>query len=239
VPRTFKIPLAVALVVLLGSPAARAATRGKAWDDSYYATFTTSKFTVYKPVNQEINFKKVDARLLSAAIFYETNWRRLKHRLKPLAYSPALRRAAFGHSKDMVEKDFHGHVNPDDPKKRTLVQRLKRVGISRCHMSENVAFVPGRRYPIISRKPGSGQIQVDPNNTPKPHTYASFARQLLDGWMLSPPHRKNVLSTSMRYLGCAAVYCPHQLLTERGKVIPLDYFKATQNFASQRGPDPK
>jgi len=219
--------------------AAQAQAQAKDWDDSYYRTVTPQKFQRYEPATREIDFKNVNHELLGAAIFYETNRQRTQQGKKPFRYSPALRKAALGHATDMVEKDFHGHVNPDDPAKRTLRQRLARVGVTRCAISENVAYVPARPYPVVSRRPGSGQIRIDPANIPRPHTYLSFAKQLVAGWMLSPPHRKNILSGATTYLGCAAVYCQKDVLSSRGKVYKVDYFKACQNFASVRGPAPK
>ena len=227
------------VLLLAGGPCADCAARSmpRTWSDAHYRIFTVSKFTGYRPANQEIDFKNVDQELMGAAIFYETNWRRLKHRKRPFRYSPALRRAALGHATDMVKLDFHSHVNPDDPRKKTLRQRLALAGVTRCARSENVAYIPGRRYPVVSRKPGSGRVKIDPSNVPRPHTYASFAKALVDGWMFSPGHRKNILSGATTYLGCAAVYCEQKLLSARGKVYRADYFKACQNFASKRGPN--
>ena len=222
-------------LVLCG--AARAGTRPKDWTDAHYAKFTPAKFAGYRPANQEINFKQVDDELLSAAMFFETNLRRIKHHRKPFRYSPALRRAAFGHAKDMVERDFHGHVNPDDPTRRTLAQRLARVGVRGGARSENVAYTPARRYPGIPGKPG--EFRIDPSRPPRPHTYRSFARQVVDRWMASPGHRRNILSKATPYLGCGAFYCQKEALTSQGEVLKLDYFKSCQDFASRRGPAAK
>jgi uncharacterized protein YkwD len=228
------VRLCVAAVVLAGASVCLAG--GKVWDDSYYAKFDRTKFSVYKPANAKIDFKNVDQGLMGAAIFYETNRRRNIHRKRPLLFSPAVRKAALDHAENMVKYDFHGHENPRDKTKRTLRQRMALAGLTRCALSENVAHVPGRKYPIMERKPGKGKVKIDPNNIPAEHTYITFARQLLDGWMLSPGHKRNILSASTSYLGCAAVYSVQELLTRRGKILKLDYFKACQNFASKRGP---
>ncbi len=216
-----------------------AASRAADWDDSCYEKFTPATFAAYAPANREIVFQNIDYELLSAALFFESNLQRTRNGKEAFLHSPALREAAFGHAKDMAEKDFHSHVNPDDPKKRTLVQRLDLVGIRRCAMSENVAFVPGRKYPITKTTASGGEVEVDPENVPRAHTYLSFARQVVDNWMESPGHRKNLLSDQMRYLGCGAYYYRKELLTPRGKVLELDYFKVCQDFASQRGPLPQ
>ena len=228
------VRLCVAAVVLAGAAVCPAGE--KAWDDSFYARFDRAKFSAYKPANEKIDFKNVDQGLMGAAIFYETNRRRNIHHKRPLLFSPALHKAALDHARNMVKYDFHGHVNPRDKTKRTLWQRMKLAGLTRCAVSENVAYVPGRKYPVTEMKPGEGQVKIDPNNIPAEHTYISFARQLLDGWMLSPGHKQNILSVKTTYLGCAAVYCTKELLTNRAGVLKLDYFKACQNFASKPGP---
>jgi uncharacterized protein YkwD len=35
------------------------------------------------------------------------------------------------------------------------------------------------------------------------HTYLSFAEALVESWMQSPGHRKNILHKEQEYLGCA------------------------------------
>ena len=212
-------------------------TKAPDWDDSYYARFTPAKFRGYRPANRPIDFKNVDHELLSAAIFFETNLRRIKHHKRRLLYSPALRKAAFDHARDMAEKDFVSHVNPDDPRKKTLPLRLALVGVGHCVMLENIAQAPGRPYPILRKKPKSWEFKIDLSNVPPPHTYVTLARQVVDAWMFSPGHRKNVLATDVWYMGAGAYYCRKELLDRLGKVQHADYFKACQVFAARRGPD--
>ena len=230
---------AVLLVMLIAGGDGLAQTKAPDWDDSYYAKFTPAKFRGYRPANRQIDFKNVDHELLSAAIFFETNLRRIKYHKRQLLYSPALRKAAFGHAKDMAEKDFVSHVNPDDPKKKTLALRLALVGVGHCVMLENVAQAPGRPYPIVRKKPKSWEFKIDPSNVPPPHTYVTLARQVLDAWMFSPGHRKSVLATNVWYMGAAGYYCRKELLDRLGKVQHADYFKTCQVFAARRGPDVK
>jgi uncharacterized protein YkwD len=231
--RTHRTTLACSLFLVLAGPAT--AAEKTVWDDSFYQTFKTGQFMAYRPAREPIDFSNVNQELLGAAIFYETNRRRILHRKKPLLYAPALREAALDHAREMVKRDFHGHVNPGDPKKRTLKQRLERVGVQRAAMSENVAYVPGRKYPVMSRKPGQAVVRITPSEPAKPHTYKSFAEAVLDGWMYSPGHKRNILSDNTRYLGCAAVYCRKEVVMPRGGVHQADYFKAAQAFASRPG----
>jgi len=48
-------------------------------------------------------------------------------------------------------------------------------------------------------------FSYEPEGDPiKPHTYVGFALSLLDHWMNSPGHRKNILDKNPAHLGCAA-----------------------------------
>ena len=238
--RVFRTVVMLALIAAAAAESsAQSAAKEKDWDDSFYAAFTPETFAKYAPAQKPLDFKNVDHELLSAAIFFETNALRAKNDKKPLLHSLALRVAAFGHARDMAEKDFNSHENPDDPEKKTLVQRLALVGIERCRMSENIASMPGRQYPIISMKPGVGQIQVTPGKTPDPYTYLGFAKLVLEGWTVSPGHKENILADGTPYVGCAAYPCTKELLDARGQKITLDYFRACQDFASKLGPGPK
>lgn len=228
---------ALVLVLVGAAAAARAQLPAKDWDDSQYDKFTPATFRTYAPALKEIDFAHLDHELLGAAIFFETNRARLEQRKKPLEYSPALRRSALGHARDMVESDFEAHENPDDPAKRTLYQRLALVGIERSLATENIASFPGRQYPIISAGPGGGKIRIDEGPAPAPYTCLGLAQKLVDGWMLSPGHRASILGDGTRYLGCGAAYWRREMLTPRGRRIFVDYVKACQDFSSQRGPD--
>jgi len=212
------------------------AAEPKVWQDSYYATFTPAKFRDYGPAQQTFDFKNLDYELLSAAIFFETNRHRAVQRKKPFLYSAALRRAAFEHCKDMVEDGFYSHENPIRPQKRTLPLRLAQVGISKCAMSENLAFLPGRRFPVISRDKERTRYRIDLEKPARACTYLEFAESLLEGWMRSPGHRKNILADNTTYLGAAAYHWLKKVGTSRRHAYQTDYFKCGQNFASKPGP---
>ncbi len=202
------------------------------WDESFYEKFTADKFKTYEPSNQQIDFKNINYPLLNAAIFYETNRMRIKYNREPFLYSRALEKAAFLHSKDMVERDFFGHENPFDEEKQTPSQRMALCGIKEGYRAENVAIVFGIQY-----QPGSALIPPEDEsktfrdfNTGEiinNHTYISFGEAVVGGFMQSTDHRANILDKNLRYLGCGAYYY------ENITFYSMDQFKVTQNFASE------
>ena len=84
-----------------------------------------------------------------------------------------------------------------------MTDRLKSVGIEGGYRAENIAI----------------SNEINP-------TYWSFALKLVDQWMNSEGHRKNILNSNYNYLGCGTYYYKF----EYGKYY---YFKSTQNFSSK------
>ena len=55
------------------------------WTDAMYNRYTWRNYTDYAPFNQSVQDSDIDADLLEAAIFYETNRQRVSHGLTELA----------------------------------------------------------------------------------------------------------------------------------------------------------
>ncbi len=160
--------------------------------------------------SEAINFDHIDQALLAAAVFHETNRRRDDQELPALAYLPVLREAARVQARAMVREGEATHMHPDEVLK-TPSDRLRHLGLDGRFSAENVAMVFGIRYEsgeqvytrevdgvrIFSREPAGDPIQ--------PHSYQSFAKALLDAWMKSPGHRKNILSPEPELLGTACL----------------------------------
>ena len=172
------------------------------WNNTFYNKYDASKFQKLEIVNQLIDPNNIDYELFNAAIFYCTNIQRVKHRKKPFIHSIALEEAAQSHSKDMVTHSFYSHKSPVKGK-RTMTDRLSFVGINNGYSAENIF-----------------------DNFEKNPTYWSLASKLVDGWMKSSGHRRNILNEKYNYLGCGVYY--YENLEWK------DYFwvKATQNFSS-------
>jgi uncharacterized protein YkwD len=118
-------------------------------------------------------------RRIRAAVVCLHNRIRGEHRLPALRANRRLRRAAVGHSRDMVANRYFEHTTPAGI---TMVDRILRAKYVRkgdgWALGENLAW-------------GTGSL-----GTP---------RGAVDAWMASPGHRANVLRRAYRELGVGVV----------------------------------
>jgi hypothetical protein len=135
---------------------------------------------------------------VAQTIFDQTNAERREVGRGPLTPDPGLRALACRHTRDMLDRDFMGHVNPDGvgPAQRTARYHRSLIG----NPGENV----------LSR---TGHKEQSPTE---------LATVLLQRWMESPPHRKNILRRAYTHLGVCVM--------QDG-----DEMRATQSFARIRG----
>lgn len=201
------------------------------WDESFYSRYDVDAFQNYRYAQQAIDFKNIQYPLLNAAIFYATNRMRLNHGRPPFMHAQSLEEAAFMHARDMVRLNFFSHQNPHEPDKRTFLQRLAMFGVEEGYRAENISEMFGIRYEqgasLIPPDRTDGVFRDYGTGEPIPnHTYLSFARALLEGWMKSSGHRANILNGNLIYLGCGAY------LYRNESFYGMDQFKAVQNFAS-------
>lgn len=179
-------------------------------------------------VDLPIEAQKVDHELLCAALFHETNLRRRQTGRPPLARAPRLDAAARMQAADMAQYGFLSHTNPHRPGGRTPGERAQLAGFQFRFLAENVATHFAIQYQsgktVYRVQTGTG-YSYRPNGPPiSRHTYRSFASTLLDQWMNSPGHRRNILSDQPRQFGS-------DCRLEREK-NGLDQFYCVQVFGS-------
>jgi uncharacterized protein YkwD len=201
------------------------------WSPEMFLKYSADSFSKYAPAQQQIIIENIDYMLLNAALFYETNRRRLEHNLPEFRHSEAIEETASSHSRDMVEKKFFEHNSPIKGK-RTLKDRLERNGIANAYIAENIAYLsalnrdPDR--PLYTPEQNDGYFSYTYKGAPLAnHTYLSLAKVLLDQWMNSKGHRENILNHHYTFLGCGAAHY------KDGSFFNMDRFKATQNFSSK------
>jgi uncharacterized protein YkwD len=119
---------------------------------------------------------------LEAAVVREMNRVRAAHGLDPLSVSPSLRTAARDHSRSMLEVGFFGHDSADGT---AFSDRIRRHYTNR-----------GWRFWSVGEALLASQAQ------------AIDARQIVEDWLESPPHREIILSTTWRDAGIGAFYTP-------------------------------
>lgn len=135
-------------------------------------------------------------------VFTLTNAERTRAGRAPLAPDSGLQALACRHTRDMIERDYMGHVNPDGvgPSRRTARYHRQLIGAS----GENVLSRVGR----------------------KEQSPEALAKELIKNWMESPGHRKNILRRAYSHLGVCVMQDGDQMRATqsfariRGRVVP-------------------
>jgi len=110
----------------------------------------------------------------------------------------------------MKERGTVSHEHPDNPRYQTLKERLSSVGLKPRFAGENIALTFALQYesgrPFFVRTQNGQKIfSATPDGPPiPPHTYLSFAQELVTQWMRSPGHRENILHADAKFLGTAS-----------------------------------
>lgn len=130
---------------------------------------------------------------LERQTFDAVNQQRTHAKLKSLQWDDRLMRVARAHSEDMVRRHFFDHVNPDgdDPSARGRragydCRRAIGGGRYREGLGENLFAEPR-----FSRVQIRGTLRTYDWNSP-----GDIVREVVDGWMHSPGHRRNILETA-------------------------------------------
>jgi len=202
--------------------------------------FTAYDATTFRSVPAaatKIDLEKIDDDLLSAAVFHETNKRRLEHGLAAFRYDPRVRAAAQMQAEHMASLGVVSHDNAIIPAKATPADRLRLAGLKVGFVGENAGTAFGivytRSEQVYPRNEnGRKFLSRDPTGEAIPaHTYLSFAEAWLDDLIASPIHRGNIISPKPLFLG---VSCRLKV-NELG--MPLFY--GVQKFYSPPGAVPK
>jgi uncharacterized protein YkwD len=193
----------------------------------YYEGISLNTFRNEKSFNDTLDFSCIDLPRLNALLVYVTNEIRAAHNLPVLEYAKELEDEASMHSRDMVILDFFGHENPADPKKKTPNDRASISGIMNPYIAENIAEDFGLQYASGTQVYvlGKGEFSDEPEGKLiPPKTYLSLAGSLIERWMNSPEHRKNILAPDALQMGCGTYYFPDPQFND------MPTFMATQNF---------
>lgn len=181
----------------------------KKWKDEYYTKLTDKDFRDFKGFNQPIDIKKINYKLLNAAVFFSSNEARLEQGLAALSFQENLEVMAWNHSMNMGKDDFFSHEDPKNKKRKTVKQRAQLAGITNPNIAENLTAIGGKNF----------------------GTYMELADALVDSWIDSPPHRKTLYSPDALQLGCGVYY--YDGVWQKNKDIHRQgngFWLATQNF---------
>ncbi len=162
-------------------------------------------------LSRPIEPEGIDQWLFSEAVLQAASTARCERGLAPLANDPALARAAAYHSGDMAVHGFFGHESPVDGR-RTPGDRLRQVGAEFSRVAENLSRISlyafeGRDFYILDQ--AACVFARTPDGPPIPRqTYAGAAERVVDGWLDSAGHRRNLLDPGVTRHGAGAAFLP-------------------------------
>ncbi len=141
----------------------------------------------------------VSERELESLIHAEANTARRRSGRSALGRRADLARVAERHSRDMADRDYFSHRSRDG---RSPQQRARAAGVScdvryadgsvRTGVSENLFQTwVARRTEVIRQ---GGTIRRIPHN----RSAGEIAREVIDGWLDSPGHRRALLDRGAR-----------------------------------------
>jgi uncharacterized protein YkwD len=171
----------------------------------------------------KVDFRAIDYDRLGAACLLASNEARVANGAKLVTHHARLEFTGRQYARTMSRDQFVAHEHPTDTSQKTPEIRARNSGISNPFIAENIALIQG--YPVPNGTPvyvRQGGFSVTPEGPViGPHTYRSVAKYVVQGWLDSPGHRRNLLSGDALQLGCGAA------LTSQGE-MPMFLF--VQNF---------
>ncbi|MEO1537501.1 MAG: CAP domain-containing protein [Pseudomonadota bacterium] len=168
---------------------------------------------------------RIDQQLVSDAVRAEVNYHRCRAGLAGVSSAGApLAKEARAHSSWMAKSQQLTHRSTVAGR-ASLKQRIKASGLPFRTGSENIGMVhryqiDNRRFKIVNASNCKFATQ---QGTPLPaHSYATLARHIVNLWMDSPGHRRNILDRDAKKVSTAVAFDPNAQYCGR--------FWLTQNF---------
>jgi uncharacterized protein YkwD len=148
--------------------------------------------TVTKDFKQEL-----DPLALENQIHEITNKQRIFFNLTTLENDSKLASVARGHSTDMKNRNYFSHVTPEglNPTDRGEILDYSCTKFYGFYMTYGIAENIAKYWTFTNYLIRGNYISYDW------HTEASLANEIVEGWMNSPGHRKNILTPDFEKLG--------------------------------------
>lgn len=168
---------------------------------------------------------RINQKLLDDSVRTEVNYHRCRVGLPGLKSAGAgLAKQTRLHSRWMAKSQQLTHRSTV-PGAATLRQRVKASGVKYRTGSENIGMVhryqiDNRRFKILSAR--ECKFASYKGLSLPAHSYASLARHIVNLWMNSPDHRKNILDRKVTRVSTAVAFDPNAQYCGR--------FWLTQNF---------
>jgi uncharacterized protein YkwD len=154
-----------------------------------------------------------DLRSLERAIHRHVNAVRERYKRSPVTWADSLHTLARAHSRDMANRDFFAHTNPSGEDVQARARRQGRTcrrsledGAHRIGFAENL--YRGTLYNRIETV-RRGDTVVERIIDWKTET--DLARRVVQGWLKSPGHRRNLLSPTVALESIGIALTPRNL----------------------------
>lgn len=155
--------------------------------------------------------------MLEACIFHVTNLERQKRKMPIFVHHSGLRESAEFHANYLSESQTFSHYNRKEARFRQSSQRIHHFSPDRYSATgENIAqtfllnYDSGKDY-VCKKVDGEPRFSYwNTNIEIKPHTYWSYAADVVDGWMKSKGHRTNILYSGFDELGVGIQILPNR-----------------------------
>jgi len=147
---------------------------------------------------------QIDSESVERLVHEAVNERRTERGLDELDWNPTAASVSRAHSKDMADRDYFSHTNPDG---QGPFDRYREVASGCQAYGENIALS------WVGRP-----VETDGGDVETYESDEQLAEALVEQWMNSPGHRENILRDRWES-GGVGVY-----VTQDGKVL------ATHNF---------
>lgn len=203
-------------------------SEAQSWTVEDYDRMNWKDFLRFEEAYRILDPRDIDYSLLHAAIFYITNEQRENHGLPAFEYSFKIELLAADHARDMARLGFFSHQSKIR-NKRKLRDRFQIQGLNPNLIAENISSTAGLDYEYGKQVrppqvPGEF-IYANKHDPVPPHTYISYAKEVVRLWMDSPGHRANILNPSFKKMGCGS-----QVYGEKS-FYNMPYFMNVQCFS--------
>lgn len=156
---------------------------------SFFLLFLST--STFGQTAQTIDFNHFKSDLLGRLIFEKINKIRRKKKLPVLSIDEKLVQAAENQSEFLKKKGKLSHEQPKKKWKNPFV-RARYYGSTSDLIEENVAFVTGGEF-----------LNEDGKESFLPGTYEQAADELVESWIKSPGHYRNLTNLSVSKTGIA------------------------------------
>jgi uncharacterized protein YkwD len=135
-----------------------------------------------------------DVRAIEKRVHRLVNQERTEHRMPALEWVDSLRTLGVVHSRDMRDRDFFRHTNPDG---ETINDRADTLGLHCRRIDGDTVYGFGENLYKATLYIQYRDFYEDSQFLRREYewkTESSIAREIVDGWMDSPGHRQNILT---------------------------------------------